>query len=185
LRPTFVRPNAVTLAAGACMAMAAGLVAIGGRGLVVAACLAIALVLDTADGHLARLQGTASEFGRWLDEVLDEAADMALHAAIAWWAFVSRGEPLWLALGMAYGMGKYLFRVVSVSNVVDEGSPGGLVPPLGVRAVVRLIGHADVRWHLWIVLAAVGQLEVALIAYSFYFPARALLMAVGKVVRRG
>src|SRR6266436_9101612 len=71
-----------------------------------AAALALALVLDTADGHLARLQGTASEFGRWLDALLDELSDMALHAAIAWAAFARDRVPLWLILGMLYGMGK-------------------------------------------------------------------------------
>ena len=55
------------------------------------ASLAAALVLDTSDGHLARLQGTASEFGRWLDANLDELGDMALHAAIAWAAFARDG----------------------------------------------------------------------------------------------
>src|SRR5436190_13705950 len=74
-----------------------------------AAALGLALILDTADGHLARLQGTASPFGRWLDATLDEMADMALHAAIAWAMFARSGQPLWLVLGMAYGMGKYLF----------------------------------------------------------------------------
>ena len=48
---------------------------------------------------------------------------------------------------------------------------------------MRLIGHADVRWHLWIVLALVGRLDVALAAYAVYFPARALAGAVRKGVR--
>ena len=43
------------------------------------------------------LQGTSSAFGRWLDQVLDELADMALHAAIAWAAFSRDGRPIWLA----------------------------------------------------------------------------------------
>ena len=56
---------------------------------ITALALALALVLDTADGRLARLQGTSSAFGRWLDQVLDELADLALHAAIAWAAFAA------------------------------------------------------------------------------------------------
>ena len=67
--------------------------AAGSSGSAVALCLALALVLDTADGRLARLQGTCSAFGRWLDQVLDELADLALHAAIAWAAFVRDGQP--------------------------------------------------------------------------------------------
>ena len=48
---------------------------------------------------------------------------------------------------------------------------------------MRLIGHADVRWHLWIVLALAGRLDVALAAYAGYFPARAFAGAVRKGVR--
>ena len=43
-----------------------------------------------------------------------------------------------------------------------------------LAGLVRLIGHADVRWHLWIVLALVGRLDVALAAYAVYFPVRAV-----------
>lgn len=185
LAPSVVRPNAVTLAAGLLMAGAALMVARGGPGWIVALCLALALVLDTADGHLARLQGTASEFGRWLDEVLDETADMALHAAISWAAFVASANAAWLALGMAYGMGKYLFRVVTATR--EEAPATACVPARTSpwRSIVRLIGHADVRWHAWIILAALGRLELALLVYAAYFPARALLVFAGKAVRRG
>jgi phosphatidylglycerophosphate synthase len=194
LAPTRVRPNAVTLAATALMLLAAGLAAFAGAGIApgVAAALAMAaaLVLDTADGRLARLQGTCTEFGRWLDGVLDELADMALHAAIAWSAFTATQRPGWLLLGMLYAMGKYLFVVQSVAATPREAN--GAPPPaagksgrgLG-RRLVAAIGHADLRWHLWIVLAAVGRLEIALAAYAAYFPLRALGGGLRKAVARG
>ena len=50
--------------------------------------------------------------------------------------------------------------------------------------LVRFIGHADLRWHLWIVLAALGRLDVALVAYAAYFPARCLAMLARKAVAR-
>ena len=46
-----------------------------------------------------------------------------------------------------------------------------------------MIGHADVRWHLWIALAILGRLELALAAYAVYFPLRALAGSVRKGVR--
>ena len=55
--------------------------------------------------------------------------------------------------------------------------------PAPATACVRLAGHADVRWHLWIVLAALGRLDAALVAYAVYFPARTLAGAVRKAVR--
>ncbi len=199
LRPTPVRPNLVTLAAAVLMLAAAGLVAAGagatgwtGRA-AVATAMALALVLDTADGRLARLQGTSSAFGRWLDQFLDELTDVALHAAIAWWAYSRDGLPLWLVVGILYASGKYLFLVQSTlgdelerrSSLSGPNSrSAGMIPrPRGLAGVVHMVGHADVRWHLWIILAATGRLDVALAAYAVYFPLRALAGAIRKGAR--
>ena len=186
------------------MLSAAALIAVGPGGWIgrvtVALSLALALVLDTADGRLARLQGTSSAFGRWLDQVLDELADLALHAAIAWAAFNRDGQPIWLLLGIIYASGKYLFLIQSLLGDELEGpkndpatvlATSGQSPELKPRregldrltGLVRLVGHADVRWHLWIVLALAGRLDVALAAYAVYFPARAFAGAVRKGVR--
>ena len=168
----------MTLAAGSLDALGGGarsppVPAAGSAGWPSRLSLALALVLDTADGRLARLQGTSSAFGRWLDQVLDELADMALHAAIAWAAFCRDGRPVWLLLGIIYASGKYLFLVQSLLGDELEGaheqpchadrrsgrSPESRRGRKGLdrlTGLVRLIGHADVRWHLWIVLALRG-----------------------------
>jgi phosphatidylglycerophosphate synthase len=202
LKPTAVRPNAVTLASAGLMLSGAAIVGEGTSGWVaqaaVAICLAAALVLDTADGRLARLQGTSSAFGRWLDQVLDELADMVLHAAIAWAAFCRGAHAGWLLLGILYASSKYMFRVQSLlgeeleselgrAAATGEPRPGGAKAGLlfrlreGLVALVRLIGHADLRWHLWIVLALLGRLELALAGYAAYFGLRAS----GGVLRKG
>jgi phosphatidylglycerophosphate synthase len=193
LAPTRIRPNAVTLASAGLVLGASAVVAFAGRGmaanLAASAALALALVLDTADGHLARLQGTASAFGRWLDGWLDEVGDMALHAAVAWSAYAQTGAAGWLLLGMLYAMGKYVFMVgttgpdATAANAVQPHRPAPREPRFS--RWVRLAGHADVRWHLWIVLAAAGRLDAALVAYAAYYPARAALGALRKAVRHG
>jgi phosphatidylglycerophosphate synthase len=197
LCPTRVRPNALTLSTGVLMLAAAGIAARGGAGWMssvsVAGLLATGLVLDTADGRLARLQGTSSALGRWLDQVLDELADLALHGAIAWATFARTGQAAWLALGMFYVSGKYLFMVQSLAgDELETSVPEPAEAGNGfaerrwlTRAVelVRAVGHADVRWHLWIALALVGRLDVALVVYAVYFPARALSGALRKAVR--
>ena len=196
LRPTFIRPNAVTMASAALMLLAAAGVAVGGGSPAsaagIAAAMALALILDTADGRLARLQGTCSAFGRWLDEFLDEMVDLVLHAAIAWSAFARDGRPIWLMLGIAYASGKYLFRVQSSLGEELEDRPksaGPRSPALdllhgrrrgGLTRAVRLLGHADLRWHLWIVLAALQRLDFALAVYAIYFPVRTLAAAIRK-----
>ncbi len=205
LCPTSIRPNALTLASGGLMLAAALVVAFGpGNGwierIVVALGLALALILDTADGRLARLQGTRSALGQWLDQVLDELADMALHAAIAWSAFSRDGQPVWLLLGMLYASGKYLFVVQSLlgeelerTNRETSGRSGRHAAEPGrsrdrdvivwLKSLVRMVGHADVRWHGWIVLSLLGRLDVALAVYAAYFPLRAFAGAVRKGVR--
>lgn len=193
LCPTAVRPNAVTLASGGLVLGSAGVVAFAGGGPiargVAAAGLALGLVLDTADGHLARLQGTASDFGRWLDAMLDELGDMALHAAIAWACYARSGAAAWLVAGMAYAMSKSLFHFgnataeASLAGEASRDGPSDPVWPDRLRRIVRGMGHADVRWHLWIVLAALGRLDVALVGYAAYFAARTAAGAAGKAVR--
>jgi phosphatidylglycerophosphate synthase len=190
LAPTMVHPNAVTLAASACFLGACALVACATPSLLVrvgtASLLAVALVLDTADGHLARLQGTSSAFGRWLDGWLDEVGDMALHASIAWSAHTASGSTSWLLVGMLYGMGKYLFAFGSVAT--SSGSISSTSSPIASNSPparwLRIAGHADVRWHLWILLAALGHLEFALAFHAGYYPLRAVLGAARRVVRR-
>jgi phosphatidylglycerophosphate synthase len=203
LRSTWVRPNHLTLMAAALMLLAAELVAAGPAGWLgrasVAIVLALALVLDTTDGRLARLQGTTSAFGRWLDQILDELADLTLHAAIAWAAYIATGQAVWLVLGILYATGKYLFLVQSLlgDELEREGSGDrSQTSPIFQKALedrtinagwlaacARMVGHADVRWHLWILLALAGRLDVALVVYACYFPARAMAGAVRKGVR--
>jgi hypothetical protein len=222
------------------MFFAAGIVASGGLGLIprtmTALALALALVIDTADGRLARLQGTSSPFGRWLDHVLDELSDITLHAAIAWSMFQPGRHAGWLVVGILYASGKYIFLVQSVAGaelveesrrekelLVEPGAsparrePGaravsarvayarGPLPrnprvcsgvrnasenrpslwyPLltMLRQLASALGHADVRWHLWIFLSLLGRLDLALALYAVYFPLRALAGGLRKAV---
>lgn len=190
LAPSGMHPNVLTLAAGLLMLGGAAVLASGTGTLTarcgIAAAFALALILDTADGHLARLQGRSSAFGRWLDATLDELADMAIHAAVAWAAFVSSGSPMWLVAGMVYGMGKYVFFT---SNTIWEDAAGAAAgtrasagdPAMGAsRMLAHWAGHADVRWHAWIVLAACGELHWELIFFAVYYPLRAVAGAARK-----
>lgn len=189
LAPTIIRPNVVTILAGVLMLAAAGVVATGWTSIAsriaTALLLAMALILDTSDGHLARLQGTASEFGRWLDAILDELADLALHAAIAWGLFARTGSAAWLIVGASYMVGKYLFVVAQQESPgsANPDAPASVASPSRLAACVRMVGHADVRWHAWILLAAIGRLDVALVAYAAYFPVRTLAIGARKAAR--
>ncbi len=191
LQKTRVHPNHLTTLAGLLVLVSSAGYAFGASHPIACAlvsfALALALVLDTADGHLARLQGTASPFGRWLDAAFDELGDMTLHAGIAWAAYLRTGSVAWLLLGMAYGMGKYVFMIGNAiwadapsPQTQQTDRPGPVPPPSGVRGLAHWLGHADIRWHAWIVLGAFGLLEWELALFSVYFPVRFLGGAVRK-----
>jgi phosphatidylglycerophosphate synthase len=194
LKDTRIRPNAVTIAAASCVLTAAALVGFASTGaavsVAVATFLAGGLVLDTADGRLARIQGTASPFGRWLDATLDETCDMLLHAAIAWGAYRTSADVSWLVLGMLYPMGKLAFFTATVPSEGTQ-NPAAIGRPLrktpivrATQSAVRYLGHADVRWHLWIVCAAANMLRYELIVFTAYYPLRLALLTARKVVAR-
>src|SRR5262249_36389106 len=113
--------------------------------------------------------------------------------AIGWGTFARTQQAGWLALAMAYAMGKYLFVLMTTGPGTGEGPerPDASGREDGAagsdwdwpRRLIRGLGHADLRWHLWIVLAALGRVELALAAYAAYFPIRSLAVATRRAVR--
>jgi phosphatidylglycerophosphate synthase len=87
-------PNAVTAASAALSVAAMVMIVIQPPSIAVALAAAALLLagyaLDSADGQLARLTGTGSLAGEWLDHVVDAARLPLFHLAIAlhimlWW----------------------------------------------------------------------------------------------------
>ena len=86
LRNTRFRPNHVTFA-GAVLTYGSLLWLAFGAGsgpefALAGAALAAGFILDSADGQLARLQGSSSKLGEWLDHVLDSGRIVVLHGAV-------------------------------------------------------------------------------------------------------
>jgi phosphatidylglycerophosphate synthase len=79
-------PNAVTVVSATVSAAALAalllLPAAPLTGLLVAALLAAGYLLDSADGQVARLSGTSSIAGEWLDHVVDAIRTPAIHLAV-------------------------------------------------------------------------------------------------------
>lgn len=70
----------------------------------VAVLLVLGYALDSADGQLARLTGTGSLAGEWLDHFFDATKAATLHAAvlICWFRFFELPLP-WLVAPLAFG----------------------------------------------------------------------------------
>ncbi|KAB2351755.1 CDP-alcohol phosphatidyltransferase family protein [Actinomadura rudentiformis] len=96
-------PNQITLAAFAlglgsagCFAQAtAGWLALG------ALLYHLGFVLDCVDGKIARLRGTGSPFGAWLDFMLDRVRDGLCALALAGGQYAATGQVAYLWLGFA------------------------------------------------------------------------------------
>jgi phosphatidylglycerophosphate synthase len=102
-------PNQVSLLSAACTYAAIVLVATLRPTFSVAAGVAALLVigyaLDSADGQVARLSGTGSVAGEWLDHVLDAIKIATFHGAVAvcWFRFFELPDAGWLLVPLGFG----------------------------------------------------------------------------------
>jgi phosphatidylglycerophosphate synthase len=117
-------------------------------GLAVYAALFLGFALDAADGQLARLRGTSSPAGEWLDHVVDCAKITALHAAVlvSFHRFHDLpGEPSgsgWLLVPLLFQLTAVLiFFGGLLTDKLRQASAAGAAPaaaPSRLRAVALL-----------------------------------------------
>ena len=92
--------SAVTTAAGLVLLVVAPVSLATGVG--VAALFVLGFALDSADGQVARLTGSSSPAGEWLDHVVDAGKMVAVHAAVLIALWRDEVAPGWLALSLGY-----------------------------------------------------------------------------------
>ncbi|MFG2002633.1 CDP-alcohol phosphatidyltransferase family protein [Spirillospora sp. NPDC048911] len=100
---TSITPNQITLAAFALGTGAAGCFAQASAGWLALGALLyhLGFVLDCVDGKIARLRGTGSPFGGWLDFMLDRIRDALCAVALTGGQFLATGQAAFLWLGFA------------------------------------------------------------------------------------
>jgi len=129
-----VGPNLITITSGLVGLAAAATFAVSTPGTLVLGLLVyvLAVVLDHADGEVARLTLTESSLGEWLDAVVDTV----VHAVLA------------LALGVAAshlaGSG-WISGVVAAFGIVVGGIIGKVWPPAPTTASRNLLDHLTSR----------------------------------------
>ncbi len=116
-------PNSITLASLLIGLVAAGCFALGDRWALIlgAVLLQLSLVVDCADGEVARLSGRYSAAGAWLDAATDRVKEYAAYAGLAAGVWTSGGAVWWLAgavmvLQTARHMSDYTFHQVQVGR---------------------------------------------------------------------
>jgi len=105
-----ITPNQISLYSFLFSVLAAGLLSLGGYpALFLGGVLAqFASVIDGCDGEVARLKFQTSDYGKWLDAVLDRYADAFLLFGLTWHAYADRTEDLVLFVGFMAIIGSFL-----------------------------------------------------------------------------
>lgn len=110
--------------------------------------LTILILFDNLDGQIARLTGTASQWGSFLDSTMDRVSDAAVFAAFAVWGYLhaDSGVAPWV-----------------MSGALAAGFVGSIVPyarakaeSLGYSAAVGLAERADRLIFVGVLTLAVG-----------------------------
>lgn len=68
----------------------------------------LASIIDGSDGEVARLRVAPSEYGGWLDALLDRYADAAVFAALTWHLMQAEQSMAWMWLGCAAISGSFI-----------------------------------------------------------------------------
>ncbi|MEV4888086.1 CDP-alcohol phosphatidyltransferase family protein [Nonomuraea sp. NPDC055795] len=99
---TSITPNQVTWAAFALGLGSAACFVMGGWSWLAAGAVLyhLSFVLDCVDGKIARLKGTGTVFGGWLDYVFDRIRVLACSVALMWGQYRLTGQDLYLVLGI-------------------------------------------------------------------------------------
>ncbi len=158
---TAVTPNQISLISWALSIFAAALMALGGYpALAAGGVLAqLASVVDGCDGEIARLKHSQSEFGGWLDAVLDRYADAFLLFGLTWHVFGSTGSHLPLLIGFAAIVGSFL------SSYTADKYDGLMAQKLRGTSFFRL--GRDVRVFIIFFGAVTNQALFALAVVAF------------------
>ena len=165
-------PNHITLASLIVALVVAGFFATGWWPLMIVGAIGVqvSIIIDCADGEVARFTGVSSQFGAWLDAATDRVKEYALYAGLAFGAS-HHGFNLWpLAMGLMIlqtvrHMSDYNFHAV---QVIRETAiiPLSLSEPNDIPAVsngtlldtsAALNSNSKIRWIKKIIHLPIGE----------------------------
>ena len=183
-------PNKITLTSLIVALVVAGLFATGWWPLMILGAIGVqaSIVIDCADGEVARYTGVSSQRGAWLDASTDRVKEYALYAGLAFGAS-HHGMNLWplamsvMVLQTVRHMSDYNFNAVQViresavlptplTNKIDSGviSNGALLD-----ASAQLNSNSKVRWLKKVIHFPIGERWLVIsLAALFNAPAVAL-----------
>ena len=152
---------------------------------VIAVLLATGYILDSADGQVARLTGSSSLAGEWLDHVVDSIRVPAIHLAVLVGTLQAGVLPWWtILLPLAYTLtsaGHFMSQILAEQLL--RGQVDGLGSSQEVPGRLRswLVLPTDMGTLCW-VFVLWGDPQVFMAAYGSLFLVQ--LVVVGASVRR-
>ncbi|WP_240506710.1 CDP-alcohol phosphatidyltransferase family protein [Thermoactinospora rubra] len=127
----------------------------------------LSFVLDCLDGKIARLKGTGTLLGGWLDYVLDRIRVLACALALMWGQFRATGEELYLVLGIVVvfldmlryvdalqvakvrrQMRRRLAEAIADAGEPDTGEPEAGEPGAVPTAALQQHVHRHLAWYV-------------------------------------
>ena len=165
-------PNQITVASLLLALIVSGFFATGWWPLMIVGALGVqvSIIIDCADGEVARYTGVSSQFGAWLDAATDRIKEYAIYAGLAFGAS-HHGLNLWpLAMGLMVlqtvrHMSDYNFHAVQViretaviplslgeANDIPATSNGSLLD-----TSAALNSNSKIRWVKKIIHMPIGE----------------------------
>lgn len=175
-------PNQVTVLSGlVSLVSMAALVAFEPSvplGIAVGLGLVVGYVLDSADGQLARLRGSGSLTGEWLDHVVDAARMPALHLCVLLGLYRFGDDlpagMLLLPLGFLLVVVVRFFALILAEQLrKSAGVRGDAGSDSALRSLIALPGDFGL---LCAIFLAWGSTPVFLVLYGLLFAGNALLL---------
>jgi phosphatidylglycerophosphate synthase len=165
-------PDQITLTSLLLALVVAGFFATGWLPLMIVGAIGVqvSIIIDCADGEVARFTGVSSQFGAWLDAATDRIKEYALYAGLAFGAS-QQGVNLWpLAMGLMVlqtvrHMSDYNFHAVQVireTSVVPLSlSERNDAPAVSLGTILNtsasLNANSKIRWLKKVIHMPIGE----------------------------
>jgi len=154
-----ITPTQISFSSFALSVIAAGLFALGTYWfLALAGIIAqFASIIDGSDGEVARLKYLSSDYGRWVDAVLDRYADAFLLFGLTWYVYRQYLSSWALAIGFSAIIGTFMLSYTAdkydklMKNRIQKGIRIGR----DVRVFLIFLGAIFNQAHLILIVIAV------------------------------
>jgi len=166
LRKTRISPNQVTIAS-IFIAICCACSYAAGEFIIGSVFLLISHVLDCTDGNLARVTGSFSNIGKWLDKIGDRFCETIILIGVSVYFLEIDGSKLWFSLSLFNGIFLlYYFYIVDIGLAMGISSPIQNIGRLKINNVSIIWGIVDPFIYGFIIFSSIGLVKVQIVFLS-------------------